>query len=133
MIETNNDIEAIFIPSNIDMNCELISNLMPPFVENIKKLVLAGLYSQAIRLFLQLADATCRHFISDEHYDYFDDEYSPVYPLDSGFEIIANAYRDGKLSQEEQKQLISGIEEIGQSEAFQNYGYPNIDVWEKII
>jgi hypothetical protein len=43
----------------------------------IKEALDAGLYKQAVTMYLQLLKSMTKHFVEDEHYCYFDDMYSP--------------------------------------------------------
>ena len=77
MIEINPRYEAIFNPDNIDQDCDKIASLMSDEGEFIKEALDAGLYKQAVTMYLQLLKSMCEHFIEDEHWCYFDDMYSP--------------------------------------------------------
>lgn len=81
MIELNPQYEKIFDPRNIDGECDKIAELMSGEVGIIKEAMDAGLYKQAVTMYLQLLKAMCIHFVDDEHYCYFDDLYSPDYIL----------------------------------------------------
>lgn len=129
MITINNEIERIFSTDNLDADCGRIASLMNPYVDNMKELVYAGAYSQAIILFLQLVDATCRHFVSEEHWCYFDDCYSPSFTLDWAYGILSIAVHDKKMSKEQVCMLRQGLDELRQSDAYQQYAYPSINKW----
>ena len=47
----------------------------------IKEALDAGLYKQAVTMYLQLLKSITNHFVEDEHYCYFDDMYSPEYTM----------------------------------------------------
>ena len=64
----------------------------------IKEALNAGLYKQAVTMYLQLLKSMVKHFVEDEHFCYFDDMYSPEYSLQWIYEDImksskANAMR----------------------------------------
>ena len=83
VIPLNEDYETrIFASSNVGWDCDLISYLMHEENDRIKALANRGEYQEAALRFMQLAKSMCRHFISDEHYCYFDDLYSPEYAID---------------------------------------------------
>ena len=88
MIEINPRYEAIFNPYNIDQNCDGIANLMSVEAEFIKEALDAGLYKQAVTMYLQLLKSMCKHFVEDEHYCYFDDMYSPDYTMQWIYDAI---------------------------------------------
>lgn len=79
MIQLNPRYEAIFDSENIDQDCDRIAGLMSVEGDFIKEALDAGLYKQAVTMYLQLLKSMCEHFVGDEHYCYFDDMYSPVY------------------------------------------------------
>ena len=93
MIELNPRYEAIFNPDNIDQDCDKIASLMSVEADFIKEALDAGLYKQAVTMYLQLLKAAdkreesqvhlaypereqarpevksmCEHFVEDEHY-----------------------------------------------------------------
>lgn len=57
----------------------------------IKEALAAGLYKQAVTMYLQLLQSMCEHFVEDEHYCYFDDMYSPEYTMQWIYEAIRKA------------------------------------------
>ena len=77
MIQLNPRYEVIFDPGNIDQDCDRIAGMMSDEGKFIKEALDAGLYKQAVTMYLQLLKSMCEHFVEDEHYCYFDDMYSP--------------------------------------------------------
>ena len=73
MIQLNPRYEAIFNPGNIDRDCNRIVSLMNVEGNFIKEALDAGLYKQAVTMYLQLLKPMCGHFVEDEHYCYYDD------------------------------------------------------------
>lgn len=67
MIELNSQYEMIFDPRNIDDDCDKIAGLMSSEVNVIKEAMDAGLFKQAVTMYLQLLKAMCIHFVEDEH------------------------------------------------------------------
>jgi len=58
----------------------------------IKEALDAGLYKQAVTMYLQLLQSMCKHFVEDEqHYCYYDDMYSPEYTMQWIYEAIRKA------------------------------------------
>ena len=91
MIQLNPRYEAIFNPDNIDQDCDRIASLMNVEADFIKEALDAGLYKQAVTMYLQLLKSMCEHFVEDEHYCYFDDMYSPEYTMQWIYEAIRKA------------------------------------------
>ena len=54
MIQLNPRYEAIFNPDNIDQDCDRIASLMNVEADFIKEALDAGLYKQAVTMYLQL-------------------------------------------------------------------------------
>lgn len=81
MIQPNPRYEAIFDVRNIDDDCDNIARLMSVEANLIKEALDAGLYKQAVTMYLQLLKSMCNHFVEDEHYCYFDDMYCPEYTM----------------------------------------------------
>ena len=121
MIELNTQYEKIFDFRNIDDDCDKIANLMSKESLHIKEAMDAGLYNQAVTMYLQLLKAMCIHFVEDEHYCYFDDMYSPEYMLQGIFEKIQMCDLDFDTAM----LLKEGHDEIMQTACYQEYGYPS--------
>lgn len=121
MIQLNPRYEAIFNPDNIDQDCDRIANLMNVETDFIKEALDAGLYKQAVTMYLQLLKSMVNHFVDDEHFCYFDDMYSPEYSLQWIYEDIMKY----DIDQESRRLLEDGHKEILQSECYQEYGYPS--------
>lgn len=47
--------------------------------KRIERLAKQGDYQEAALRFMQMTKSMCRHFVEDEHYNYFDDMYNPEY------------------------------------------------------
>ena len=121
MIEINPRYEAIFNPDNSDQDCDRIAGMMSDEGEFIKEALGAGLYKQAVTMYLQLLKSMCKYFVEDEHYCYFDDMYSPEYSLRWIYEDIMKY----DIDQESRRLLEDGHKEMLQSECYQEYGYPS--------
>ena len=145
MIRLNPRYEAIFNPDNIDQDCDRIASLMSVEADFIKEALDAGLYKNAVTMYLQLLKSMCEHFVEDEHYCYFDDMYSPEYTMQWIYEAIRKAAIKREESQvttcafpsvsrlnevkhdidaESQALLNEGHKEILQSECYEDYGVP---------
>lgn len=120
-INYNPKYESIFDPHNIDDDCDKIASLIDNEGELIKDALEAGMYKQAVTMYLQLLKSMAVHFVEDEHYCYFNDMYSPEYSLRSIYDEI----RKYEIGEEEQMMLDLGHSEIMDSECYQEYGYPS--------
>ena len=121
MIQLNPRYEKIFNPDNIDQDCDRIADMMSVEGRIIKEALDAGLYKQAVTMYLQLLKSMCDHFVEDEHYCYFDDMYSPEYTM----QWIYDAIQKKDLDAESRLLLEEGHKEILQSECYEDYGYPS--------
>ena len=121
MIQLNPRYEAIFNPDNIDQDCDGIASLMNVEADFIKEALDAGLYKQAVTMYLQLLKSMTKHFVEDEHYCYFDDMYSPEYTMQWIFEAI----QKHDIDAESQALLDKGHTKILQSECYEDYGVPS--------
>lgn len=123
VIPLNEDYETrIFASSIVDWDCRMISHLMHHENERIKALANRGEYQEAALRFMQLAKSMCRHFISDEHYCYFDDLYSPEYAIDYLVDFFNELANEGKLPDETKEYLKKAWQEIMETECHQSYG-----------
>ena len=123
VIPLNEDYETrIFASSNVGWDCDLISLLMYEENERIMAFANHGEYQEAALRFMQLAKSMCRHFISDEHYCYFDDLYSPEYAIDYLVDFFNELANDGKLPNETIEFLKKAWKEIMETECHQDYG-----------
>ena len=72
--------------------------------------------------------------MEDEHYDYFDDMYSPDYVCQNMMEKVINAIESGIFPDAELQRLKDGLEKLKHTEAYEDYGVPYaLDVWEKFL
>ena len=123
VIPLNEDYETrIFASSNVGWDCDLISYLMHDENERIMSLANRGEYQEAALRFMQLAKSMCRHFISDEHYCYFDDLYSPEYAIDDLVDFFNELEEEGKLPEDTKEALKKAWQEIMETECHQSYG-----------
>ena len=121
MIDVNPKYEKIFDSRNIDDDCDKIAGMMNEEAALIKEAMDAGLFKQAVTMYLQMLKAMCIHFVDDEHYCYFDDMYSPEYIMQRVFEDLqmCNLDFDSAIL------LKEGHDEIMQTECYQEYGCPS--------
>lgn len=72
------------------------------------------------------------HFVKDEHYNYFDDMYSPDYVCQDMMEAIINSVKSGNFPAEELQRLKEGMKKLKHTEAYEDYGVPYaLNIWEK--
>ena len=119
--------DEIFIPRNLDSDCDTIGNLLERFGE---KFILSSLedgeYSIAVDYYLQLLGTLTERFIADEHWCWFDDFYSPDYTVSCIWDKFIPYIRSSAIAGEPLIELESGLKLIEQTEAYQNYGYPSM-------
>lgn len=126
--------EDIFAQRNLDSDCDTIGQLLFRFGDMF---ILSALedgarcpggpgMTIAVENYLQMLDSLTRHFISDEHWCWFDDFYSPDYVVLHIWEAFIPHIRSCALAGEPLTELESGLRQIEQSEAYQNYGYPSL-------
>lgn len=119
--------EEIFTPRNMGPDCDIIGGLLYRFGD---KFILSALedgeYAIAVEHYLQLLDSLTAHFVADEHWRWFDDIYSPDYTVSRIWDAFVLHIRFGALAGEPLAELESGLKQIEQSEAYQNYGYPSM-------
>lgn len=125
LIPLNQDYEErIFDSEKIDWNCNRIADMMSTQVKLIRKIVETGDYRQAALRFLQLTKSMCRHFVEDEHYNFFDDMYSPEYVIDELIDMFRKLAETGRLPEETKQYLTQAWKEIQETECCRFYGLP---------
>ena len=102
---------------------------MLPVENSIEQYVFDGDYAGAVELFLQLVDSMCSHFVADEHWNYFDDFYSPEYGADRCWKQVRGCL--DKFPEELFDELEEGLIDLSETEAFQDYCCPRIGGWLK--
>ena len=126
--------EEIFTPRNLGPDCDLIGKLLYGFGE---KFIISALkdgercpggpgMTIAVDNYLQMLDLLCAHFISDEHWCWFDDFYSPDYTVSQIWDAFIPHIRSEALSGDALSELEAGLQKIEQSEAYQDYGVPSM-------
>ena len=131
LIPLNPDYEMrIFNSRNIGLDCDQIWHLMLEENKRIERIAEQGDYHEAALRFMQMTKSMCRHFVEDEHYNYFDDMYSPEYAIDDLFDLFVGLDKDGKLPIETKEYLDKAWLEIKDTECFQNYGLPRKGIFE---
>ena len=131
IIPLNLDYETrIFNRRNISWDCDQIWHLMLEENKRIERLAEQGDYQEAALRFMQMTKSMCRHFVEDEHYNYFDDMYSPEYAIDDLIDLFAGLDKAGKLPVETKEYLEKAWQEIKETECYQDYGLPRKGIFE---
>ena len=126
------EIETVFNKRNIDEDCDTITNLLAPYQKAVRESLSQGKYAEAVTILLEVLESLTHHFVQDEHYNYFDDMYSPDYVCQDMMEAVIDAIKGGKFPDEELQRLKDGLEKLKHTEAYKDYSVPYVlDVWEK--
>lgn len=114
--------DPLFDDEYLDEDCCTIADNISDVLLNLEEAYKAGARELAIKQMLQLAWANCSHFITEEHWCYFDDVYSPemrYYPL---LELIAKDIKTGHLPESLTFQLYDGFKSLSKTECVKSYG-----------
>ena len=126
------EIETVFNKRNIDEDCDTIANLLSPYQKAVRELLSQGNYAEAVTLLLEVFESLTYHFVEDEHYNYFDDVYSPDYVCQDMMEAIVSSIKSGNFPAAELQRLKDELGKLKDTEAYEDYGVPNaLNVWEK--
>ena len=132
MTPLKEEIEKVFNPGNIDMDCSKIDDLLTPFKRQVKTLLDKGETEKAITIFLEILESLSFHYVKDEHYTYFDDMYCPDYTCNDMMRCFIEKIKEGTISEQAKQRLSAGIGKISNMEAYQDYGTPFcISLWER--
>ena len=131
IIPLNPDYETrIFNRRNIGWDCDQIWHLMLEENKRIEQIAEQGDYQEAALRFMQMTKSMCRHFVEDEHYNYFDDMYSPEYAIDDLINLFVGLDKDGKLPIDTKEYLDKAWLEIKETACYQDYGLPRKGIFE---
>lgn len=123
LIPLNPEYETeIFDYRNITWEFTVIDIRMNHEAKLIVALAEKGDYMTAATKFLQLTKSMCKHFIEDEHYNYFDDLYAPEYTIQSMVDYFNRFIAKGKLPEDVNDYIHKGWAEIKTYEACTDYG-----------
>ena len=132
MTPLKEEIEKVFNPCNIDMDCNTIDDLLTPYKRQVKTLLDKGETDEAITIFLEILESLSYHFVKDEHYTYFDDMYCPDYTCNDMMRYFIEKINNGTLSDQAKQRLSAEIDKISKMEAYQGYGSPFcLSLWER--
>lgn len=125
LIPLNDDYERnIFERFRYD--CDFIAVLMESEERKIHELCDNKQFAEAALKLMQLTKSMCRHFVSDEHFNYFDDLYAPEYVVNDLVRYFNDLIHRGILPDDVKSFLKSASVEIMESEAAREYGVPGI-------
>lgn len=125
LIPLNDDYERnIFERFRYD--CDFIAVLMESEERKIHELCDNKQFAEAALKLMQLTKSMCRHFVSDEHYNYFDDLYAPEYVVNDLVRFFNDLIHRGIIPDDVTSFLKSASVEIMESEAAREYGVPGI-------
>lgn len=126
------EIEAVFSPINLDEDCRTMARLLAPYRKAVNDSLSQGKYADAVTVLLDVLESLTYHFVEDEHYDYFDDMYSPDYVCQDMMEAVIDSIQTGDFPHAEKMRLKEGLEKLMETEAYEDYGLPfALDLWEK--
>ncbi len=119
----------IFKVRHVDWDCSTIFILMQAEKRTIEQMLKKGDFQRAALQYMQLLKSMCRHFVSDKHYNYFDDMYSPDYAASDITCMFKHYHSEGKLPTKVVDYLNTAWKEIREEEAYIDYGVPSLE-WE---
>ena len=126
------EIELIFDPRNINMDCNMISDLLLPYEKKIKEDMSNGNHRKAFDTFLKILESLSYHFMKDKHFCYFDDMYCPDYTCSDILRSIISEIKSGTVAIEDVAYLDAGMSKIAQMESYEDYGSPFcVTDWER--
>ena len=126
------EIETVFNKRNIDEDCDTIAILLSPYRKKVHELISQGNYAEAVTILIEVLESLTYYFVEDEHYNYFDDMYSPDYICQDMMEAIIDAIKNVNFTAEELLRLKDGLEKLKHTEAYEDYGVPfALNIWGK--
>ena len=126
------EIETVFNKRNIDEDCDTIANLLSLYQKAVRESLSQGNYDEVVTVLIEVLESLTYHFVEDEHYNYFDDMYSPDYVCQDMMEAIISSIKSRNFPAKELRRLKDGLEKLKHTEAYEDYGVPYVlDVWEK--
>lgn len=123
----NPEFEPLFDSKYLDTDCDRIADNVSDVLLNLEEGYKAGAREIAVKQLLQLALINCNHFISEEHWCYFDDLYSLEYRYDRLLELIAKDIAAGELPEELTTLLYAGLKTISKTACVKGYGYLDLE------
>ena len=132
MTPDKKEIEAVFSERNLDEDCDTIARLLTPYKQHIQEALSQGEYLTAVSILLEILESLTCHFVEDEHYNYFDDMYSPDYVCQDMMKTVVDSIKNGNFPDEGLQRLKDGLEKLKYTKAYEDYGTPlALDMWKK--
>jgi hypothetical protein len=130
MIPVNQDIERRVFGglSSIGEDGDILDSRLTPEERRIEEMLQQGKQQEAAMFAMQLIKSICRHFVIDEHYNYFDDLYSPDYTITSIIDRFEELHDSGTLKAEVWDFLQAAWKEIQEEESYREYGIPSAEI-----
>lgn len=100
--------------------------MLSPYRKTVRESLSQGKYAEVVTMQLEVLESLTFHFAKDEHYNYFDDMYSPDYVCQAMMEAIISSIKSGNFPNEELQRLKDGLEKLKHTEAFEDYGVPYV-------
>lgn len=129
LFERNDEVEALFRVPYLGPDGERLNVALVPFTDKVESILSAGEFAEAAILFLQLLDSFCAHFIVDEYWTAYDDQFHPAYSIECTWRVFVSTVRSSSIPTDVIASLHSGLSEIARSEAVTDYGILDIDSW----
>lgn len=105
--------------------------MLSPYRKVVHGLLSQGNYAEAVTILLDALESLTYHFVKDEHYNYFDDMYSPDYVCQDMMEAIINTIKNGNFLAAELQWLKDGLEKLKHTEAYKDYDVPYaLNMWD---
>lgn len=126
LVKYNTEYEKLMKWGQHDWDGEMLAAIIrSDYSPVLKKQLSQGKLKEGVYSFLQLLKSISKHFVKDEHYNYFDDMYSPDYECTDLYKLIVQQLQ--KTPDTEAEELLQqGLAEIRQMESFTSYGYPSL-------
>ena len=106
------EIEAVLNERNIDEDSDTIASSLSSYRKTIRESLSQGNYAEAVTVLIEVFESLTYHFVKDEHYNYFDDMYSPDYVCQDMMEAIINGIKNGNFPAAELQRLKDGLEKL---------------------
>lgn len=105
--------------------------MLSPYRKAVRESLSQGNYAEAVTVLLEVFESLTCHFVEDEHYDYFDDMYSPDYVCQDMMETVIDFIKSGSFPYAELQRLKDGLGKLRHTEAYEDYGSPlALDIWK---
>ena len=129
VIPLNADYERrIFDGSYIGPDGVLLDTLLENEKDAIQRVLDDGHPMQAALQAMQLIKSLCRHYISESHWDYYDDWYSPDFTVKDLLKLFQDRYAKNSLPVDVVEYLRTAWKEIQEEESVTDYYMPSCEL-----